>query len=234
MAELAGVPYDSDNDNDYFDRQYVDSDESDDEITEDEEDMIIDPPAWCNRTAGLKDIPFTGENKILWPFPEDATPLDYFNVMIDPIFLGNIVRETNRNALEIFCGNTTTPKSRITKYKDIDEKELKIFIGLLLHTGTIKMNRLADYWKITRLFNIPFFRENMSRDRFLIILRCLHFAKNRPEHPDRLFSVRLLIDHFNNKMQEIYSPTRELSLDEGMVLWRGRLIIRQYIKGKRH
>lgn len=35
-------------------------------------------------------------------------------------------------------------------------------------------------------------------------------------------------------MVEIYYPTRELSIDESMVLWRGRLKFRQYIKGKRH
>lgn len=35
-------------------------------------------------------------------------------------------------------------------------------------------------------------------------------------------------------MNMIYYPDKELSLDEAMVLWRGRLLIRQYIKGKCH
>jgi hypothetical protein len=35
-------------------------------------------------------------------------------------------------------------------------------------------------------------------------------------------------------MNECYYPSRELSIDEFMVLWRGRLRFRQYIKGKRH
>lgn len=35
-------------------------------------------------------------------------------------------------------------------------------------------------------------------------------------------------------MNSIYSPCKELSLDESMVLWRGRLQFRQYIKNKRH
>lgn len=42
------------------------------------------------------------------------------------------------------------------------------------------------------------------------------------------------MDHFNNKMNTIYCPGKELSLDESMVLWRGRLLFRQYIKNKRH
>ncbi|GBP40875.1 PiggyBac transposable element-derived protein 4 [Eumeta japonica] len=35
-------------------------------------------------------------------------------------------------------------------------------------------------------------------------------------------------------MADCYCPGRQLSLDESMVLWRGRLLFRQYIKNKRH
>ena len=42
------------------------------------------------------------------------------------------------------------------------------------------------------------------------------------------------MNHLNNTMKRIYCPTENLSLDEPMVLWRGCLIFRQYIKGKKH
>ncbi|KAJ8926270.1 hypothetical protein NQ314_021391, partial [Rhamnusium bicolor] len=35
-------------------------------------------------------------------------------------------------------------------------------------------------------------------------------------------------------MRNTYYPGKELSLDESMMLWRGRLVFRQYIKNKRH
>ncbi|KAJ8938693.1 hypothetical protein NQ314_011372 [Rhamnusium bicolor] len=35
-------------------------------------------------------------------------------------------------------------------------------------------------------------------------------------------------------MADTYYPDKMLTLDESMVLWRGRLTIRQYIKNKRH
>lgn len=35
-------------------------------------------------------------------------------------------------------------------------------------------------------------------------------------------------------MKEVYEPSKNLSLDESMVLWRGRLVFRQYIKNKQH
>lgn len=74
----------------------------------------------------------------------------------------------------------------------------------------------------------------MSRDHFLLILWCLNFPKNTEHTTDWLHKVRPVADHFNNKMYQIYSPTRELSLDKGMLLWRGRLLIHQYVKGKCH
>lgn len=76
----------------------------------------------------------------------------------------------------------------------------------------------------------------MSRDRFLLILRCLHFSSDDQNRkpPSRLEKVNFIVDYFNNKMAQLYYPCKELSLDEAMILWRGRLVFRQYIKGKRH
>lgn len=76
----------------------------------------------------------------------------------------------------------------------------------------------------------------MSRDRFLLILRCLHFAENpptgNPKPDDPLYKITSLFDLFHNRMKEVYYPTKDLSLDESMLLWRGRLYFRQYIHTK--
>lgn len=55
---------------------------------------------------------------------------------------------------------------------------MKLFIGLLFHTGSIRVNRLEDYWKTSELFNLNFFRQYMSRNRFMLLLRNLHFTGN--------------------------------------------------------
>ncbi|XP_026487924.2 piggyBac transposable element-derived protein 4 [Vanessa tameamea] len=67
----------------------------------------------------------------------------------------------------------------------------------------------------------------------MLILRCLHFSSEISTE-DRLAKIRPIVDHFNKKMNEIYYPGKQLSLDESMVLWRGRLQFRQYFKNKRH
>lgn len=150
-----------------------------------------------------------------------------------------MVDETNSYAEKEFLRVGGAPKSRISAWKPTDKDEMLTFIALIIHTSTIKLNRLNDYWKKHHLFDLKCFSNYMGRDRFLVLLRCFHFAPNIDHHEqeqdlDRLYKVRPLIDYFSSKMNSIYYPKKELSLDESMVLWRGRLFFRQYIQNKRH
>ena len=56
-----------------------------------------------------------------------------------------IVEKINENATRILAQNF--PGSRIKYWKDITIPEAKVFLGLLFHMGTIKLNRIQDYWK---------------------------------------------------------------------------------------
>lgn len=191
-------------------------------------------PTWCSTTQGLRHIEFTKENKLLGPAPGNNEPIDWFLFLFDIIQQEEIVKQTNKYGEEVYFSPSLTPGSRINKWKELSVEELKIFVGLIFYMGTVKVNRMQDYWKTDEMFDFKFVRDKMARDRFLLILRCLHFASNQANQDDRLHKVRYLIDSFNNKMDSMYYPCKELSLDEGMMLWRGRLNFRQYIKGKRH
>ena len=74
----------------------------------------------------------------------------------------------------------------------------------------------------------------MARDRFTSIMLFLNFGEEPVNEDDRLGMIRFLINHLNTIVPEIFTPHKELLLDELMMLWRGRLVFRQYIKNKRH
>lgn len=188
---------------------------------------------WAD-SGPLKEIQFKKQQKLLVPIPEEGKPIDFFQLIFDDNFLRSIVEQTNAYAIEVLFSPGTMEKSRITTWKELTVEELKIFLALMLHTGTISLTRLNDYWKTDPLFNLPLFRQYMSRNRFLLILRCLHFTTAETDPSDRLGKIRSVVDFFNEKMEALYYPGRELSLDEAMVLWRGRLQFKQYIKNKRH
>lgn len=206
-----------------------------DSETEEDPNYDLNPPVWAPNTRGMRPLQFTKEEEFLVPIPENAKPIDFYSMLVDDEFLETIVKYTNRNALQVFMTSPKlTPKSRIGQWKDLTVSELKIFFSLLLHTGTIKLPRLNDYWKTHWLYGTCF-SNYMKRDRFLVILRCLCFSDidNRDE-TNRLNKINYVIDYFNNKMSKIFYPQRELSIDESMILWRGRLKFRQYIKNKKH
>lgn len=81
----------------------------------------------------------------------------------------------------------------------------------------------------------PTFSQVLSHDRYLAILSNLHFCDNENvDQNDRLFKIRLIIDHFRQKFKDSLYPFENLAIDESLILFKGRLSFRQYIPSKRH
>jgi hypothetical protein len=48
------------------------------------------------------------------------------------------------------------------------------------------------------------------------------------DNKDKLFKIRPFLNYMNNRFPELYKVTREMSVDESMVLFKGRSSIKQY------
>lgn len=144
--------------------------------------MWSDPPL-INR----QHLPFTEPTGLLKQ-PVGDRPVDYFNLLVTDDFYNLIVTETNKYAEQVFL-ESGLEQARITQWKPLTKEELRVFIGLFLHTGTIIINRMQDYWKKHRLYNLTEFSENM--------------AEPLAEQPDRLQKIRPILDYFNNKILEV-------------------------------
>lgn len=70
--------------------------------------------------------------------------------------------------------------------------------------------------------------------RFAQISRFLHFTDNEVanDNDDRLCKVRSVIDYFNEKFQNIYTPAKYISLDESLMKYTGRIPYKQYNPSK--
>lgn len=55
-----------------------------------------------------------------------------------------------------------------------------------------------------------------------------------PNLKNCLYKINPFLDKFHENIDRIQSPIRVLAIDESMVLWRDRLVFRQFIHGKRH
>jgi len=74
----------------------------------------------------------------------------------------------------------------------------------------------------------------MSRNRFQLIQRYLHFSDSNAAgtNEDHFYKFHTILDIFVNNFRTNYIPDREISLDEGMLGWRGRLQFRVYNPSK--
>lgn len=120
-------------------------------------------------------------------------------------------------------------------WQDTSVEEIKKFIGLCCLSGNIRFPTLAKQWSKHPLYYHPIFGQTMSRNRFTQILRMLRFVDHStPNTEDRLFKIRPILEKIVENIKSIYSPGQHLSIDEAMILWRGRLSFRQYIPNKRN
>lgn len=100
--------------------------------------------------------------------------------------------------------------------------------------GLVPMPKISSYWSKDDIYHNKFVSSLMPRDRFLSLLRYLHFADNETAGEDRLHKLKPLLNKLLSNFQSVLLPGREIIIDESMIPWRGRLIFKQYIPNKTH
>ena len=94
------------------------------------------------------------------------------------------------------------------------------------------------YWSTDSVYNTPIFSQVKTRKRFQLLMKFLYFENNdnyNPEDPqrDRLFKIRAIMDLLRNRFNNVYYPGEHITVDESLVLYKGRLLFKQYIRTKR-
>ena len=113
-------------------------------------------------------------------------------------------------------------------------EELDKFVALTLVSVYLQLPRQRLYWSADFDINTPVFPNTMSRTRFEMIKRFLHFADNNTidVSSNRFAKVQPLFDITNRNLKQFGIFTEFLSIDEQMVPYRGRHPCRQFIKNK--
>ena len=93
---------------------------------------------------------------------------------------------------------------------------------------------MYEYWTVDEVVDTPLFRKYMTRQRFREILQFLHFEdNNNASNQDRLWKIRNIFIKFLAKFSKFFKPNQNFVINESLVLFKGRLVYKQYIPYKR-
>nr|XP_045620088.1 piggyBac transposable element-derived protein 4-like [Procambarus clarkii] len=165
---------------------------------------------------------------------EDMTEMEYFRAYFDEQFMQHLVAETNRYAGQLIEAGILQA-SRMIRWKDTTVAELYVFFALCMLQKHSEKQVIQDYWNKEAAVPSPVFNKYMSRDRFLLLLRCLHFENlENFDRNDRFWRVQKVFNDLRGKFRDYFVPGQNVVIDESLVLFKGRLLFKQYIPSKRH
>ena len=211
------------------------------------DDMIeadkVDPtaPKWRHVFTPRTDLPpFT---PVAPPGPTSSlgaekSALDFFYLFLDDDFFLSLLNETDLFAQQ---EREKAPDKHKMAWTRPSLEEFKAFFGLIFLMGIDVRPDSKMYWSTDYYLQLPAFPKIMTRDRFFQIYRYLHFRDNNdpsivtnrldPGY-DAIWKIRPIVDHLNTKFRSRYIPKENVSVDESMIPFKGRVHFRQYMKAK--
>ena len=167
--------------------------------------------------------------------PEFAHPVDAFCYFFDEDLVQQLCDWTNERA-EGYFADTQKRKVNGLLWRDVTKDEMYVFLALVMIQGIVKMPRTYMYWSHNATTGGPsvFCGDVMSRGRFLSITKFLRFSSMTDvdkSHPRTRMEPYL--DLLRQRSQRPLVPGIDIAIDEALVLWKGRLQFKQFIRTKR-
>ena len=241
----SGESYKADqSEGDYTDGEDDVTYESDESMGVHDPDSDDDPEAWDWKLPGF-DPPTTRESPVheftkpaagqTDKVPQFTHPVEAFRILVDYEVVSHIVDCTNEKAHHYI---TETGKDRINslKWKNVDTREMYVFIALTMVMGVVVMPRIHMYWNHHLVWGGPqiFCATVMSRNRFYSIMKFLRFSRLGDVIVGNPRSrIEPFLEILRRKCQEALHVGEHIAIDESLILWKGRLHFRQFIKTKR-
>ena len=163
------------------------------------------------------------------PRDQNWSPFDLFLLFIcSHASINTIVENTIK-----FANKLKTDKSYF-RWFQLTSKEFLAFLGIIIFMGLVDVPSLAEYWNDA---------SGMNRASFMNILTALHLCdleqdrvnelrKARKESYDPLLKLKHLMNELQLAGEAYFVPGNDISFDERMVAYKGRIGIKQYAKDK--
>jgi hypothetical protein len=153
------------------------------------------------------------------------TRSEAFFVVFDEI-LDSVVTYTN-------IAGRRLARSKNFIWKATTRMEIDAFVALHILAGAMKAHHRCLRELYDTRDGVHLFRATMSEKRFEQLKACLRFDDPLRRDPtDRAAPTGLMIERFNERMQQIYTAGENLTIDEMLIEFHGRVSFKQYIPSK--
>lgn len=167
--------------------------------------------------------------------PSFTSPKDAFMHIFDNDVVDAMCTWMNESA-DQYIAETGKRKINGVVWAPVTRAEMYVFVSLLMSMGIHKLPRIYMYWAQRFAYSGPkcFTSEVMGRSRFLCLLKFLRFShaanvkKNSPKT-----RIEPFLDLIRLSCQSLLMPGRDIAVDESLMLWKGRLGFKQFIRTKR-
>ena len=184
----------------------------------------------------------------VWTPPHETSPVDYFDRFFlpvqeeEPSLWDYLLGETNKY-VEWYISKTGVlhRTAKVHKWKPLEMNQLRAFIGVTINMGLIRKHTVDQYWNTKDYTqDTPVFRKIFKQDTFKLILRFFHASDSalEPRHGtanyDPQYKFKHVLEHLNITWAREFQLSRDISIDETIVGFKGRHKLVNYIKIKKH
>ncbi|XP_075929103.1 uncharacterized protein LOC116950672 [Petromyzon marinus] len=191
-------------------------------------------PSWSRELRDVAVAPFTESAGPSHGLPLDASVLDYFMLFWPDRLFDVVTKETNRYAEQKIAESGKADPL----WSPTTSREMKAFFAVAIMMGIKDLPRVWCYWSGNPALRCEWVSGTMTHTRYSKVSQYLH-ARNNVGTPargqrgyDPIYKVRNVVEEVRANFSRHYSPRRELSVDEGMIPFKGRLFFKQHMPAK--
>ena len=176
---------------------------------------------WSNTLRGINGEEFSIRHGPTKDLGDNANAKDFFDLFIDNAYLDEIV--CNTVAYTCSKGDQTFVTNRA---------EISAYLGLNILIVIHELPQLSMYWESDYFIGVEGFKKTIPKQCFVPLGKYFHIANPNSEDRTDLTKVRPLVSLLEQKFAEAYIPGKNITVDEGLVKFNGRLSFTQYMPMK--
>ena len=204
------------------------SGDEDDEEEDDESNKSADedaPPGalqWSNTLSNIIVEEFSVHHGPTKDLGGQATSKDFLNLFINDDYLDEIAQ------CSVAYARSKGDESFVT-----NRAEISAYLRLNILMGIHCLPQLDMFWDSDEFIGMEGFKKSIPKQRFKTLGKYLHLVDpSDKDANDTLCKVQSLVTLLEDKFTDAYIPGKNISVDEGLVKFNGRLSFKQYMPMK--